>query len=66
MTSVVIEKRTGEEKKYIFPVKCPKCSGELEKIDAVTYCINDTCPAKLIQTLEHFVSKNVLCFLNQV
>ncbi len=58
VTSVLLDKRTDKEKKYIFPNTCPECNGNLEKIDAVTYCINNKCPAKLIQSLEHFVSKN--------
>ena len=58
VTSVLSDKRSGEQKKFEFPTQCPECSNNLEKIDAVTYCINDLCPAKITQTLEHFVSKH--------
>ena len=39
---------------------CPICDSSLIKKDALTYCINDLCPARKIESLTHFVSRNCM------
>ena len=54
---VLIRMRTGKEKKFKVPEKCPVCGGKVEKKDGVAYyCINQKCPAKNERALEHFIS----------
>ena len=58
----VIERRTGEEKKFEMITKCPICASILEKKEnqADWYCLNPDCPAKNIESLIHFVSRNAM------
>jgi DNA ligase (NAD+) len=59
---VLVEQRTGSEKEFVFPTKCPVCSGEVERAEgeAVTRCINAKCPAQLGRLIEHFVGRNMM------
>ena len=58
----IIERRTGEEKPFKMINICPICSSLLErkKNQADWYCINPDCPAKNIESLIHFVSRNAM------
>lgn len=51
--------RTGKEKAFHMPKKCPACGGEVKRQtgEAAHYCINIHCPAKHRESLYHFVSK---------
>ncbi len=54
--------RTGKEKKFKMPLKCPTCGGRIENRvlsgaqSVAYYCANPNCPAKNERYLEHFVS----------
>ncbi|MEI7791910.1 MAG: NAD-dependent DNA ligase LigA [Candidatus Berkelbacteria bacterium] len=56
----IIELRTGKEKKFKMPEKCPMCGGEVyRKEGEVAYrCANKSCFAMEFRALEHFVSKS--------
>lgn len=58
----IIERRTGEEKPFKMINICPICSSLLERKEnqADWYCINPDCPAKNIESLIHFVSRNAI------
>ena len=60
--SVIVEKRTGTEKVFEMPVKCPVCGGEVrrEEGEVAVRCVNPACPAQLQRRLEHFASRNAL------
>lgn len=51
--------RTGKEKEFVMPKKCPVCgSSVVQKPGEVQhYCTNKSCFAQQQQQLEHFVSK---------
>ena len=53
----VIEKRTGKERKYRIPRKCPVCKSETLRPEgeAMSYCSNIACPAQLFRWLTHFI-----------
>ncbi len=53
------EKRTGKEKDFVFPEKCPVCGSDVVRFEGEVYhrCINVSCPARLKRGLAHFVSK---------
>jgi len=59
---VITNKRTGHEKKYKLPRKCPACGGEVSRPEgeAITRCTNVSCPAQLEQRILHFGSKQAL------
>jgi DNA ligase (NAD+) len=56
---VLPELRTGKEKEFHMPKKCPVCGQAVEKIpDQVAYrCINRNCPAIRREAIYHFVSR---------
>lgn len=56
---VLPELRTGKEKGFKIPKKCPVCGGEIEKPEGevVSRCLNPNCFAKQKRSFYHFVSK---------
>ena len=56
---VVKEKRTGNEKEFYMPNICPVCGSKAVRVDgeAATRCIGIECPAQLLRSIVHFVSK---------
>jgi DNA ligase (NAD+) len=54
--------RTGEERIYVPPERCPSCGALVERIEGEVawYCVNAACPAQLIRNLEHFVSRGAM------
>ncbi len=57
IVKVVKDLRTGKEKKFKMPSKCPLCGGKVKKIDAIHYCANPNCFARERQQFYHFVSR---------
>ncbi len=62
VVSVVKEKRTGKEKKFRIPDKCPICGSGVYKDpdEAVSRCTNISCPARIKQSIKHFASKGAM------
>lgn len=60
IVSVLKDLRTGREKKFHFPKKCPVCGGIVEKPEgeAIIRCVNKKCFAKEYEGLVHFVGKH--------
>lgn len=58
----VAEKRTGREKVFEMPDKCPSCGGPLYKPeDEVAYrCENINCPAQLKRRISHFAQRHAM------
>jgi DNA ligase (NAD+) len=56
------EKRTGAEREFRFPEKCPSCGGRVDRLpgEVAHRCLNSSCPAQIKQALIHFVSKSGL------
>lgn len=59
---VVTEKRTGAERSFAMPEKCPVCGAATRRDDGVAmrYCTNLSCPAQLREQLYHFVSRGAM------
>jgi DNA ligase (NAD+) len=55
--AVDVEARPAEARPYLFPTECPVCGGEAREDGEAVRCVNDTCPAKTVQRIIHFVSK---------
>lgn len=57
------EKRTGDEREFHMPERCPSCGEPLfydAEEGAATRCTNNACPAQLSRALEHFSSKSAM------
>jgi len=59
VSKVLIELRSGKEKDFIFPKKCPVCETKLikPKEEKIWRCPNRNCPARKRENFYHFVSK---------
>jgi DNA ligase (NAD+) len=59
---VVESKRTGKEKPFEMPEKCPVCGGRVSRPEgeAVSRCIAADCPAQLIGRILHFASRRAI------
>lgn len=59
---VIESKRTGEEKPFRMPKKCPVCGGEISKPEGevVSRCVAADCPAQLMGRLLHFASRRAM------
>lgn len=62
VVAVVTASRTGEEKRFTFPTKCPECDAVVERVpgEAVVRCPNGACPAKLYNRILHFASRDAM------
>jgi DNA ligase (NAD+) len=56
------EKRTGKEKIFRLPEKCPVCGSEVFRPEgeAVARCTGIACPAQLKETIIHFASRGAM------
>jgi DNA ligase (NAD+) len=69
VVEVLVGLRTGKEKKFSMPTKCPECGSIIEKRgtgggtktkkdddqSVAFYCLNLKCPARNVRGMEHFV-----------
>jgi len=60
VVQVIESKRTGKEKKFKMPSKCPVCGAEVIKEEAIHHCIGLDCPAQLKGRIKHFASKRAM------
>lgn len=58
----IVEARTGKEKRYKMPNKCPDCGEPIQVIEGevAVFCANASCPAQLVRNLEHFASRSAM------
>ena len=54
------ERRTGNETDFVMIDKCPVCGAPLVRKDAMHFCTSPTCPARQIESIIHFASKNAM------
>ena len=54
------ERRTGNEIPFKMIENCPMCDSKLVKEDANYFCKNDFCPARKIESLIHFASRDTM------
>lgn len=59
---VVESRRTGQEKKFYMPERCPVCGAEVERLEneAAHRCTGLACPAKLKESIRHFASRRAM------
>jgi DNA ligase (NAD+) len=62
VVAALTSSRTGDEKPFKFPTKCPECETPVERIadEAVTRCPNASCPAKTHNRILHYASRDAM------
>jgi DNA ligase (NAD+) len=62
VVKVIEEKRSGQEKHFRMPEKCPVCGAAVyrEEGEAAYRCIGISCPAQLKESLKFFGSRNAM------
>ncbi len=62
VVEAIVDRRTGEEKEFSMVHNCPICNSELirKENEADYFCINPNCPARHIEGLIHFVSRDAM------
>ena len=58
----VKSRRTGEEKVFYMPDRCPVCGAEVIKPEdeAMHRCTNAACPSQALEQIRHFVSRGAM------
>ena len=54
------ERRDGNERDFVMIDKCPVCGAPLIRKDAMHFCVSPTCPARRIEGIIHFASRNAM------
>jgi len=54
--------RTGQEREFVMPRNCPVCGAEAIRPagEAMARCTNASCPAQILQRIQHFVSRGAM------
>jgi DNA ligase (NAD+) len=62
VVKVLTERRTGEERQFVMPARCPVCGSEVfrEEGEAAYRCVGISCPAKLKESLTFFASRGAM------
>lgn len=62
VVKVITSKRTGKEKIFKMPERCPVCGSKVERLpgEAVHRCTGIACPAQIKENMYHFVSKGAM------
>lgn len=58
----ILERRSVESLPYVFPSVCPICGSNLVRFqdEAAHYCINQDCPARVVESIIHFASRDAM------
>jgi len=59
---VLPDLRTGKEKPYTFPARCPACDSPLSfsEEEVAVRCENVACPAQIKERIQHFAARNAM------
>ena len=62
VVKVLVEKRTGRERKFVLPESCPVCGSAVERKpgEVVLRCVSRNCVAQRRERIRHFVMKDAL------
>jgi DNA ligase (NAD+) len=58
----VRERRTGRERKFKRPERCPVCGSKVEypSDEVMAYCSNVSCPGRILESIVHFASRGAM------
>ena len=58
----LLDRRNGTQARYVFPKECPVCGSALVRLsdEAAHYCINQDCPARVVESIIHFASRDAM------
>jgi DNA ligase (NAD+) len=58
----VIQNRSGDEQVWHMPETCPSCGSRVvrEEGEVAVRCPNRSCPAQIVESIKHFVSKGAM------
>jgi len=56
------QERTGAERVWTMPERCPSCGARVvrEQGEVAVRCPNRSCPAQIVESIKHFVSKDAM------
>lgn len=62
VVSSVKARRDGSQVPYVYPTHCPVCGSRLVRLEgeAAHYCINQDCPARVVESMIHFASRDAM------
>ncbi len=62
VVKAVTEERTGDEYAFEMPARCPVCNEPVSRPEgeAVTRCVNASCPAQALEHITHWSSKSAM------
>lgn len=62
VVAAITSARSGDEKLFRFPTKCPECQSPAERVEdeAVSRCPNPSCPAKIHNRILHYASRDAM------
>lgn len=62
VVSSVKERRDGSQVPYVYPTHCPVCGSRLVRLEgeAAHCCINQDCPARVVESMIHFASRDAM------
>lgn len=62
VVAVIKSKRTGKEKEFKMPSRCPVCGAEVVRIsgEVAVRCIGSDCPAQLKEKIAHFAQRRAM------
>ena len=55
-----VSRRTGAERPFEMISNCPECGAPLIRKDAMHFCVNPACPARQIEGIIHFASRDAM------
>ncbi|HBZ01492.1 MAG TPA: DNA ligase (NAD(+)) LigA [candidate division Zixibacteria bacterium] len=62
VVKVITEKRSGHEKKFTMPLKCPECGSPVQRVEGevAVRCSSLYCPAQITEKITHFGSRSAM------
>ncbi|MFQ5458782.1 MAG: NAD-dependent DNA ligase LigA, partial [Myxococcota bacterium] len=62
VVKVIGSRRTGKERRFRFPARCPDCGGVVERAEgeAAAYCVNAQCPAQMKERIRHYAARRAM------
>lgn len=59
---VIDSVRTGQERPFEFPARCPVCGSELARApgEVAIRCVNASCPAQVKERIQHFAKRDMM------